>query len=538
MSRKRRNRQFAAPARNPEDRAPEIRVDQWSSSKFPFDPLFADTPDINAYRDEWVRAEPLYRGGVDRPFAQFAVRRQPERSAPGLAGSPPIIRQQLLLDPQGVQFVMLSRVRAEHWAGAKHVRFHAAVVTPSFLEGEEPQVGGSREQRQSYYDFARPPRLDMQVFIEQRSAGLIRSPWSGAFSVIEGEQFVDLCIGSLPGYPLRPQIAYRIPRAHMRRVEVGKEGLVKAGDVLAKLNELIVYGRADLDEHRHPLVDRVGDYADVVPASRRADLVRLLTQMHREQNDHVPQLNPQGTPAWVNMEDWLPAALVEFPADAVECFASLPGFQVTTWLKQQVLQAIGPSGNFTIAAEHDGEILDVAPVPNQEHLKCVSFACGDEIREQRIPATAVMFSVKAPGKGQPLADVCPRIRFFNYTDLENELGLNSGWVMLEVLKGLFVRPGHAGWDGPGSLIDVRAVPAALLAAAARRENGEISWRLDCRAGAKYLNEAGCLVYPPFPLSGLTVYGKGVRYSFDPLSKRYCGPGAVVAATETAALVGA
>lgn len=482
-------------------------------------------PEQLEHYDEQQRARQVLNGNLDRPWASFALKPRPHRIAGGKFTrytATPIKRNALIIDPYAVDAVMMSRIPSHHWKNSRFTRIHVSLSKPYWTE-EGPKIGGDLQREFSHFDFSRTPVMDNQKYLDCQGDGVLRSGLSGEFSVVRNDRFIDLCVGEIHHHFTRAAVNYRFFAKDEEFIEVLASGSVSHGDKLASLRRPLTYGAARINERGIPLMEYIPE--DVLPALRKRPLFRLCNKLNKAQNDMIPRLNKGSVSTPLSPEQWLPRALLEIPFDLAGRLTSIDGFEITSFTQSKILEGVSAGGFLVVRAAVSGKYGGCVDHPNYAHLKIIKI--GDY--KQIVPSTVVIHNnIKLDQHvehDKPIGDICTRMTFMNWDDFVNEVRPeNLGWIVNQALQQMFIRSGECGWQGYGSLIDIRALPSKLWSIAARRHDGHISWRLDCRGCEDYVDtQDGFITFPPLfhPLwDNYELRGNGIVYSFEPFDERF------------------
>ena len=227
----------------------------------------------------------------------------------------------------------------------------------------------------------------------------------------------------------------------------------------------------------------------------------MLNDMNESMND-LTLLPIDQRPPVVPIETWIPRVMIELPCEIANTITARPEFSYTRFLKDRRGCEIGPTGHYHVRAQYTGTISEVAPCRRQRHLLRVQI--GDQF--QLIPASALLSDDIDIGStvriGQPIADVCRRMQLANWIEVCDlmdsdadgnpvDFGNADWWLLPDILDQQMIRPGEHGWQGPGTLLDLRLLPEASLDRSWR-------WYFDLEPCMRFLNpDGGYIACPPF-----------------------------------------
>lgn len=196
---------------------------------------------------------------------------------------------------------------------------------------------------------------------------------------------------------------------------------------------------------------------------------------------------------YASVANFLPELLVECadPLSIADDSWCSPQLQT---LARYSLGTISKYRKFYIKAQFSGE-LTVEPCLNQDHL--LRMKIGDN--EQLVPVSSVLLDGIVEGTyvkaGQPIADVCKRFEYPNWQAVEDELGVNTLYLLRGILDDAAITPKKHKLNGYGNLYNSLLFDVETL-------NGNFRHVLDLAPVHGYTrphNDDGYLLLPPVEL---------------------------------------
>jgi hypothetical protein len=458
-----------------------------------------------------------------------------------------------------VAVVTLADHPARHPNQFHFIESRVLVNVGFFDEGGAICVGGLDTQCALRADFSKGPLMKGQRAVRYEHVGPLDAPFTGRLRVVGCGKHVDICVGKhkvgVHGNTMHPTVVYRIdrkffegdkPKAELAYVlaelpESGQEvevDDVQAGSTLVVLHEKCEYfGAQFVANTSEPLMD--WPPGRILPASK-VDLFRVLLAMNDFQNDVTLCVEEEKPPS-VDPSDWAFRAFVAFERrvfkkedheDLLENvdvdplkLTQLPGWTINQALKDDFRYAVGPNGDFQLVADQAGTVTSIAEVPGAPHLTRIGLEGGAYIL---VPATAVLYIPVEGGvkelavgdsitEGQPIGDVCQRMRYESWEALAEVLRDNLNWMVDEFLYTTSICHGDEGWDGPEVLYDSRYV-TSVLSFSAVTEHNETKWYWDIRKATQFYDkDLNAIVLPPIRYDNwkqLEVSVNGILFDLD------------------------
>lgn len=337
------------------------------------------------------------------------------------------------------------------------------------------------------------------------------APVGGKFELVRDQSHCNVLIDGFPMFRILAEDAKEI-LTHAQNPELAEIGsTVKQGTRLIQLQERTFYGSLKFyvkDDEPKPEIDWIS--GDVFAATKRPHSDNVASfHLSIEMMQHLVWAvdNDPSCPEPMLMNEWAPQHLLEFNAEDVWTFPLCDKWETTPDMKDQLLHAVSPKGDFYIRADVESPTTFKGVAANGNSIQY-----GDG-SVQPLPAKSRVLDSLQPGSqvmpGSPVADWVPR-EFHGWDYLESLPYL--GLLTQHFLQERATRPGTHGYNGSGLLLPVSLIPDGI------REVSTCTDYLDFSRSARYAVD-GMIIGPPMKQSDWTDFVRscdGIMYNAQPV----------------------